>query len=55
MLKLVRKNKFSGNGMSFKINRKLDTQEEVEKINQDGFYNYQLLEKKKKSIQYSIT
>lgn len=36
--------------MSFKINRKLDNEEEVEKIKTDGFYNYHLLEKKKKSI-----
>jgi len=34
--------------MSFKINRKLDNQEE-EKVETDGFYNYHLLEKKKKS------
>ena len=35
--------------MSFKINRKLDIPEEVTKINTDGFYNFQLLEKKRKS------
>lgn len=35
--------------MSFKINRKLDSQEEVNKINNDGFYNFQLLDKKRKS------
>ena len=35
--------------MSFKINRKLESQEEVNKINNDGFYNFQLLDKKRKS------